>query len=128
MPSNLSSTALNSIQLSFQSQTDKRWPTFEEVLQRLHSQGIYIHSEQLVEFLLAHGLPVHMRYVPSHLRQKALRVNQNYQGDLARLIEEPEPPCWDFSWMKEIQMPFVQNDNNSAPLIEEQDQPSWDYL
>ena len=126
MPSNLSSTSLNSIQSSLQS-TDERGPTFEEMLQHLHSQGIYIHSEQLAEFLLAHGLPVHLRYVPGHLRHKALRVNQNYQGDLVRLIEEAEPPCWDFSWMKEIQMPLVHNDDNSARLIEEQDQPSWDY-
>ncbi|HEY9892058.1 MAG TPA: hypothetical protein V6D37_09670 [Candidatus Sericytochromatia bacterium] len=126
MPSNLSSTSLNSIQSSLQS-TDERGPTFEEMLQHLHSQGIYIHSDQLAEFLLAHGLPVHLRYVPGHLRHKALRVNQNYQGDLVRLIEEPEPPCWDFSWMKEIQKPLVHNDDNSARLIEEQEQPSWDY-
>jgi hypothetical protein len=126
MPSNLSSTSLNSIQSSLQS-TDERGPTFEEMLQHLHSQGIYIHSDQLAEFLLAHGLPVHLRYVPGHLRHKALQVNQNYQGDLVRLIEEPEPPCWDFSWMKEIQKPLVHNDDNSARLIEEQEQPSWDY-
>lgn len=127
MPSNLLSTALNSIQSSFQSQTGERWPTFEEILQNLHAQGIYIHSEQLAEFLLAHGLPVHPRYVPSHLRPKALKVNQNYQGDMVCVIEELEPPCWDFSWMNEIQTPSIDNNDNLALQIEEQEQPAWDY-
>jgi hypothetical protein len=105
MPSNLLSTALNSMQLSSQLQTNERWPTFEEILQRLHKQGIYIHSEQLAEFLLVHGLPVHLRYVPAHLRTQSVQVNENYRGDMVRSIEELEPPCWDFSWMESIQMP-----------------------
>lgn len=130
MSSNLLSIALNVImQSSFQLQTVvQRWPTFEELLQRLHTQGIYIHSEQLAEFLLEHGLPVHLRYVPPHLRLKAIQVNENYQGDMACLIEELEPPCWDFSWMDNIQMPPIQNNQNHPnPLIEEQEQPSWEY-
>ena len=128
MPSNLLSIALNSMQLSSQLQTDQRWPTFEEILQSLHRQGIYIHSEQLAEFLLAHGLPVHLRYVPAHLRLKAIEVNENYQGDMVRLIEELEPPCWDFSWMNNMQMPLIQHDpSNQFHRIEELDQPGWDF-
>lgn len=115
------------MKLSSLSQTDERWPTFEEILKALHTQGIYIHSEQLAEFLLAHGLPVHLRYVPSHLQRKALEVNQNYQGDLVRVIEELEPPSWDFSWMEEIQLPSTQEDQHSMPLIEPQEQPTFDY-
>jgi hypothetical protein len=129
MPSNLLSTALNSMQLSSLSQTDERWPTFEEILKALHTQGIYVHSEQLAEFLLAHGLPVHLRYVPSHLRRKALEVNQNYQGDLVQVIEELEPPSWDFSWMGngDIELPSDQEEANPMLLIEAQEQPAWDY-
>jgi len=128
MPSNLLSTALNSMQLLSQLKTDKRWPTFEEILQHLHEQRIYIHSEQLAEFLLAHGLPVHLRYVPTHLRAKAIQINEHYRGDMVRLIEEPEPPCWDFSWMENIQMPPIKNDqSHQFRLIEELEQPSWDF-
>jgi hypothetical protein len=126
MPSNLLSSALNSLQSSSLSQTDERWPTFEEILQGLHKQGIYVHSEQLAEFMLAHGLPVHLRYVPSHLRHKALEVNQNYQGDMVQVIEELEHPSWDFSWMEEIQLPSAPEDNPML-LIEAQEQPAWDY-
>jgi hypothetical protein len=127
MPSNLLSIALNNMQLSSQLHTNQRWQTFEEILQRLHKQGIYIHSEQLAEFLLRHGLPVHLRYVPAHLRSKAIQVNQNYQGDMVRQIEELEQPCWDFSWMDNIQMPVIQNDqSNQVRLIEEREQPAWD--
>lgn len=64
------------------------WVTFEQMLHRLHHQGIYLHSEQLAEFLLFHGLPVHPRYVPPHLQQRAIAINENYQGDMAQLIEE----------------------------------------
>ncbi|GAC1471439.1 MAG: hypothetical protein NVS2B14_17060 [Chamaesiphon sp.] len=70
--------------------------TFEEMLQQLHNAGIYLHPHQLAEFLLAHGLPVHLRYVPVHLRDKAMLVNENYQGDMASLIEETDEPYWDF--------------------------------
>ena len=112
---------------SLQQQTDECWPTFEEILQRLHAEKIYIHSEQLAEFLLAHGLPVHLRYVPPHLQLKAIQVNENYQGNMARLIEELEPPCWDFSWMDNTQIPSIHN-NQSNPVnqIEQQEQPTWD--
>lgn len=127
MQSNLLSIALNNMQLSSQLQTTQRWLTFEEILQRLHKQGIYIHSEQLAEFLLRHGLPVHLRYVPAHLQSKAIQVNQNYQGDMVRQIEELEQPCWDFSWMDNIQMPVIQNDqSNQVRQIEEREQPAWD--
>lgn len=127
MQSNLLSIALNNMQLSSQLHTNQRWQTFEEILQRLHKQGIYIHSEQLAEFLLRHGLPVHLRYVPAHLRSKAIQVNQNYQGDMVRQIEELEQPCWDFSWMDNIHMPVIQNDqSNQVRQIEEREQPAWD--
>jgi hypothetical protein len=64
------------------------WLTFEQMLRKLHQEGIYLHSEQLAEFLLCHGLPVHLRYVPPHLHQRAIAINENYQGDMAQLIEE----------------------------------------
>ncbi len=128
IPSDLLCIALGSGQLSSQLQIKEHWRTFEEILQCLHSQGIYIHSEQLAEFLLAHGLPVHLRYVPAHLQLKAIEVNKNYQGDMVRLVEELEPPCWDFSWMHNIQLPLSQNkQSNPVELIEEHEQPSWDY-
>jgi hypothetical protein len=128
MPSNFLSIALNRMHILFQGQTNHCWPTFEEILQNLHSQGIYIHSEQLAEFLLAHGLPVHLRYVPARLRLKAIQVNENYKGDMVCKIEEPEPPCWDFSWMDNIQVPPIENDqSNQTCLIEQQEQPAWDY-
>jgi hypothetical protein len=127
-PINLLSIALDSIQLSSQLKTNERWPTFEQILQSLHTQGIYIHSEQLAEFLLAHGLPVHLRYVPTHLRSKAIEVNRNYQGDMVRVIEELEHPSWDFSWMENIQKPFTQNKlSERIDWIEELEQPAWDY-
>jgi hypothetical protein len=128
MPINLLSIALESRQLSSQLKTGERWPTFEEILQSLHKQGIYIHSEQLAEFLLAHGLPVHLRYVPAHLRRKAIQINQNYNGDMVRVIEELDPPYWDFSWMEDIQKPSTQdNETNPVNWIEEIEQPTWDY-
>lgn len=68
------------------------WPTFTDILKRLHDEGIYIHPEQLAEFLLYHGLPVDLKYVPTHLHTKAQQINQNYQGDMARtsaMLEEP---------------------------------------
>ena len=126
-PGNLLSIALSSMQWSSQLQNNERWPTFEEILQRLHAQGIYIHSEQLAEFLLRHGLPVHPRYVPAHLRHKALEVNQRYQGDMVRVIEELEPPSWDFSWMDEMEIPSQHDKTDQVCVIEEQEQPSWDY-
>lgn len=128
MSSHLLSAALQSIQSSSQQQNYLNWPTFEEILQHLHAQGIYIHSEQLAEFLLGHGLPVHLRYVPAHLRSKAIEVNEAYQGDMVRVIEELEPPCWDFSWMDNIQiLPNQDNSSELVDLIEEKEQPCWDY-
>ena len=107
---------------------NEHWPTFEEILHNLHAQGIYIHPEQLAEFLLAHGLPVHLRYVPRHLRAKAIEVNRNYQGDMVRVIEELDPPAWDFSWMENIQKPLIQNSLlERVEWFEQHEQPSWDY-
>lgn len=71
-----------------------RWPTFEEILDRLHEEGIYIHSEQLAEFLLFHGLPVDLEYVPACLRQRAIFINQHYQGDMAKSAEITTPYSW----------------------------------
>ena len=128
IPIDLISIALKSMKLSSQLKSDEHWPTFEEILQNLHIQGIYIHSEQLAEFLLAHGLPVHPRYVPTHLRSKAIEVNQNYSGDMVRVVEELDPPYWDFSWMENIQKPFIQNNpSDIVGWFEQIEQPSWDY-
>ncbi len=128
MSSNLIFSILNRMPLSSQRQTDQHWPTFEGILQGLHSQGIYIHPEQLAEFLLAHGLPVHLRYVPAHLRARAMKVNENYRGDMVCLVEELEPPCWDFSWMHNTRMPYTQIDLSDRDCpIEELEQPFWDY-
>lgn len=114
--------------LSVALKNDERWHTFEEIIERLHKGGIYIHPEQLAEFLLAHGLPVHPRYVPAHLRLRAIEINEHYQGDMVRLIEELEPPCWDFSWMSNVQISSAPNDPSDCVCpIEEQEQPSWDY-
>src|SRR6478672_8763662 len=89
---------LGNAQVSVQKQPPENWPTFEKMLQRLHQAGILIHPAQLAEFLLAHGLPVHLRYVPTHLQQKAKQVNKNYQGDMACLVEEIEQPTEDFPY------------------------------
>lgn len=125
---NLLSIALGSMESSSQFQDNERWPNFEEILQRLHADGIFIHPEQLAEFLLAHGLPVHLRYVPAYLRDKAIEVNENYQGDMVRVVEEPEPPYWDFSWMDKIHIPPTQLDQSSQTFwVQEQEQPLWDY-
>jgi len=61
------------------------WRTFEDMLQGLHRDRIYIHPDQLAEFLLRHGLPVDLRHVPKHLHARANRINTHYQGDMARL-------------------------------------------
>jgi hypothetical protein len=70
-----------------------RWPTFAELLARLHQEGILIHPDQLAEFLLRHGLPVDLCYVPDRLRSKAEEINAGYQGDMARL-EDLNDPFW----------------------------------
>ena len=69
------------------------WPSFAQIMRRLHREGIYLHPEQLAEFLLAHGLPVDLCYVPAHLRAKAVFVNQNYQGDMACLKQDLDQYC-----------------------------------
>jgi hypothetical protein len=70
------------------------WHTFEDVLWRLHQDGIYVHPAQLAEFLVRHGLPVDLKYVPAHLRQRATQINDNYLGDMAQLEELEEPPWY----------------------------------
>lgn len=96
MTSSLSCESSSSLLSS--SQSEQRWSTFEEILKALHHTGIYLHPHQLAEFFLAHGLPVHLRYVPAHLREKAISINKNYQGDMAAVIEETDEQSWDFSW------------------------------
>lgn len=70
-----------------------RWQTFSELLLQLHREGIYIHPHQLAEFLLRHGLPVDLCYVPPRLKQTATTLNALYQGDMARL-EDMKEPYW----------------------------------
>lgn len=82
---------------SVQRLPEEKWHTFREILRRLHAEGIYIHSEQLAEFFIAHGLPVDLHYVPARLKEKATTVNKNYQGDMALLGEEKDEHSWDFS-------------------------------
>lgn len=74
---------------------EEQWPTFKQMLHRLHRDGIYLHPDQLAEFLLAHGLPVDMYYVPQHLQEKAATINRHYQGDWARLSDAVEEQPWD---------------------------------
>jgi hypothetical protein len=78
--------------------------------------------------MLGHGLPVHLRYVPAHLRSKAMEVNQNYQGDMVLVVEEFNSPYWDFSWMENIQKPYIHDSlGDRTDWIEDIEQPSWDY-
>jgi hypothetical protein len=72
----------------------KRWQTFEEILLRLHQEGLYLHPHQLAEFLVWHGLPVELRYVPQALQQKATQINENYLGDMVRVEAFDEPPWY----------------------------------
>ena len=65
--------------------TNDGWHSFTDVLDRLHAEGVYIRADQLAEFFLRHGLPVSLDYVPVHLKSIALKINQHYQGDMARL-------------------------------------------
>lgn len=64
------------------SNSECHWPTFAEVLRNLHKEGLYIRTEQLAEFMLMHGLPVDLQYVPLNLQEKAKALNANYQGDM----------------------------------------------
>lgn len=77
-----------------QTKLDLPWPTFAEILYNLHKEGFYICAEQLAEFMLLHGLPVDLQYVPLNLQEKAKILNSNYQGDMVRLSEKPD----DYSW------------------------------
>lgn len=61
------------------------WHSFEDILSKLHSEGIYLHAEQLATFFIYHGLPVNLRYVPEALRARAVQINTHYQGDMARI-------------------------------------------
>ena len=72
----------------------KHWPTFAETLYRLHKEGLYIHADQLAEFMIVHGLPVDLQYVPSNLQEKARALNANYQGDMVRLSENSDDYFW----------------------------------
>jgi hypothetical protein len=65
------------------------WSSFEEILERLHQSGIFIHAEQLAKFLLMHGLPVDLCYVGDGDRPQAEQVNRHYNGDMARLEALP---------------------------------------
>lgn len=99
MTSNFSSADPAKVESSSQTPLDEHWPTFEEILQRLHAKGIYVHPHQLAEFLLMHGLPVDLRFVPEHLHSKAISINENYQGDMVRLVEVPDDQSWEFPWL-----------------------------
>uniref|UniRef100_A0A832H5V5 Uncharacterized protein n=1 Tax=Oscillatoriales cyanobacterium SpSt-402 TaxID=2282168 RepID=A0A832H5V5_9CYAN len=71
----------------------QQWPTFEEILRRLHQEGIYLHPHQLATFFVWHGLPVDLQYVPAALQQRAAQINDNYLGEMARL-ETLNEPSW----------------------------------
>lgn len=80
--------------------TVEAWPTFEQVLYRLHAEGIWLSPQQLATFYLYHGLPVDLCYVPPHLQALATRINDNYQGDMARL-ETVQAGPWYSVWLEE---------------------------
>jgi hypothetical protein len=88
------SSAAFTIASSHPSSHPEHWPTFKDILYQLHQGGIYLHPHQLAEFLLRHGLPVNLEYVPPHLKQKAIAINNNYQGDMARLEERDDGPWY----------------------------------
>lgn len=62
-----------------------QWRNFAEILNHLHGAGLYLHPHQLAEFLVVHGVPVDLHYVPAHLQQRASMINRHYRGDLAQL-------------------------------------------
>jgi hypothetical protein len=103
---NLKSQAQDILQIWLES--GDRWCTFEEILQRLHLEGIYIHAEQLAEFFLLHGLPVELCYVPQHLKEKAQRMNEHYQGDMAqrraRILEPNFVECYQELGLQPLQL------------------------
>lgn len=92
--SNPPSSAASTIAPSHLANPQTPWPTFEDILRQLHQDGIYLHPHQLAEFLLRHGLPVNLEYVPPHLKQKAIAINSNYQGDMAQLEERDDGPWY----------------------------------
>lgn len=83
-PSHGSSDIQPSEQQSEHVDPDQAWHSFEGILHRLHREGVYLHPHQLAEFMLWHGLPVDLCYVPKHLQHRAKTINDNYQGDMAR--------------------------------------------
>jgi hypothetical protein len=87
---------------------DQPWSSFEEILERLHRDGVYLHSEQLAAFLVMHGLPVDLCYVDDRLRAKAEQINLHYQGDMARLeeLDTPSPHFVSSDWnLKSLAQP-----------------------
>lgn len=74
--------------------SEGHWPTFAEVLHNLHREGLYIRADQLAKFMILHGLPVDLQYVPADLQEKAKALNANYQGDMVRLSEKPDDYFW----------------------------------
>lgn len=84
-------------QWSSQSVEEQRWQTFEEILKRLHQEGVYLHPHQLATFFVWHGLPVDLQYVPMDLKQRASQINDNYLGDMARLETVDEPLWYSYS-------------------------------
>jgi hypothetical protein len=72
------------------------WHTFEDILYRLHQEGILLHPHQLAEFFLMHGIPVDLRYVPESLQQRAIALNGSYRGDMARLDEVCTNPWYSY--------------------------------
>ncbi|MBD1861108.1 MULTISPECIES: hypothetical protein [Trichocoleus] len=77
------------------SSSQQHWHSFSHMLKRLHAEGVYLHPQQLAEFLVVHGLPVDLRYVPERLQQKAMSINAHYNGDMAALAEDSEEQPWD---------------------------------
>jgi hypothetical protein len=72
------------------------WHTFEDILHRLHQEGIWLHPDQLAEFFVMHGLPVDVRYVPERLQEKATSINENYLGDMAQIEPIAEDPWYSY--------------------------------
>jgi len=85
-----------------QTNDGNHWHTFEEILFRLHQEGIYLHPAQLAEFFVKHGLPVDLKYVPLRLRQRATQINDNYLGNMARLEAIEELPWYSHRFNDEL--------------------------
>lgn len=76
------------------SKPNSHWSTLAEIVYRLHLEGIYIRVEQLAEFMLLHGLPVDLQYVPKRLQEKAKAINASYQGEGAQVSLQPDGYEW----------------------------------